>query len=213
MENQIIIAAINEAIQKAVPTIVEEVTQKLNNREQTKKSRKELWENLTLDDIKNLAVSSDYRDRCKAASHPKTTSDILNHLEGDSDKRVVSAVCRVMFRYQYDGLASLDMAGIIEKIRYGETKNLRNTARKLLKEKLFAGKFDNEITSFSSTHIHSFCYPVELHIAAIKNSDHNTSYFAKLMLEYRFMCLRKTLTEEENLLLDYSFKNLNKNHE
>jgi hypothetical protein len=37
MENQILIAAINEAIQKAVPAIVEEVSQKLNNREQTKK--------------------------------------------------------------------------------------------------------------------------------------------------------------------------------
>lgn len=211
MENQILIDAINEAIQKAVPAIVEEVGQKLN-REQTKKSRKERWENMTLEDIKKLANSSDYRDRCRAASHPKATSDILNHLKGDSDKRVLSAVCRVMFRHQYGGLASLDMADIIGKIRYGETKNLRNRARKILREKLFAGKFDNEISSFSSSHMSSVCHPVEHHIAMTKDPDHNTSYFAKLMLEYRFMLLRRTLTEEERLLLDYSFKNLNKNH-
>lgn len=202
MENQILINAINEAIQKAVPSIVDEVTQKLNN---TKSSRKERWENLTLDDIKKLATSSDYRDRCRAASHPKATSDILNHLEDDSDKRVLSAVYKAKAKNLYLSLDIIDH--FVYQIQFATSKKLRQKARKLFKEGLFAGKFDNEIRSLPSTNWFSFCYPVEHLKALTKDPDYNIAYFPKLMLEYRFNLLIKGLLVEEVQLLDYAIEN------
>jgi hypothetical protein len=167
-----------------------------------------------LDDIKNLAVSSDYRDRCKAASHPKTTSDILSLLEGDSDKRVASAIFRTKEKNYINRMKNIGVLDdLIWECQFGAINKMRSIAREFLKKKLFAGEFDNEIAKRGPYRTFSFSGRVSDLIKQSKNSDHNTSYFAKLMLEYRFMCLRKTLTEEENLLLDYSFKNLNKNHE
>lgn len=206
MENQILINAINEAIQKAVPSIVDEVTQKLNN---TKSSRKERWENLTLDDIKKLAASSDYRDRCRAASHPKATSDILNFLEGDSDKKVRNTVHQVKKRNLFNSLSCLeDYINLCQNV---SIQSMRKLARKLLKEDLFAGKFDSEIRSLPSSHMFSFCYPLENLINLTTDQTfhlhYNTYYFAKLMLEYRFNHLIKGLLVEEVQLLDYAIKN------
>lgn len=213
MENQILIAAINEAIQKAVPAIVEEVTQKLNNKESL--TRRQQWENLTLEDIKSLALSEDFRDRCRAASHPKANDSILKILENDPDCRVKRDVKRVRSQNFFNTTRGIsDYTNIIKN---GETKTERKIARNYLEQELLSGNLDGELDKNDSRKIFSSAIPSSELIELTKNKNHYTSYYAGLMLKYRFLNFVERNAIDSDLL-SYAFWNTDrwgiiKNHE
>lgn len=200
MENQILIAAINEAIQKAVPTIVEEVSQKLNNKETP--SRRQQWENLTLDDIKRLMVSEDFRDRCSAASHPKANDSILKILENDPDRRVKRVVKRVRSQNFFN--TSRGISDYTNIIKNGETKTERKNARNYLEQELLSGNLDGELHKNDSRKIFSSAIPTSELIDLSKNKDPYTSYCAGLMLKYRFLNFVE-INAIDSDLLTYAF--------
>jgi len=214
MDTQQIISIINEAVQKAVPAIVEEVTQKLNSKETL--TQRQQWENLTYDDILKLSVSKDFRDRCRAATHPKVTDSILRFLENDHDCRVRRAVKSVRFQNFINTAKGVsDYTNIIEN---GVTKTERKIARDYLEQELLSGNLDDELDTNDSRKIFSSVIPNSKLIEFSKSKDPYTSYYAGLMIKYRFLNFVGKTEINEIVLLSYAFgKNdcwgIIKNHE
>jgi hypothetical protein len=221
-----LIQIINEVIQQSIPTIVESVSARLvesKSPEQNKTIARKNWELLSPVEISNLAVSDNYIDRCRAASHPNITFNQMSILFDDADYRVRRAVRKnpnfnsnPLIRVNSES-ATDERLQIINIVEYTKllnrfsgdnpiSKKNRQKIRTILEKRIK----DDTITLFSINNptteweiIFNNNSSAKNLEALTKHSNYNVCYFANVMLE-RMLKQELDLIRQEGLdLLTY----------
>ncbi len=215
MNSSEITTAVSEALQRHIPIIVEEVTTKL--------TKKEKWEDYSVERLSAMAVSEDYKQRCSAAAHPRTPMEIIDKLLEDPNHNVRLAVGRnpnislitlsslslypsLLKRLKTEGNLYQILTFFDEAIKYKADKSTRQNFRMLIEERIMNGDFDDEINNGISDWrgIFNLNTPAKSLIDWAKNTSdfyYEFIFFCKLMIKYRVKRFLQTATPDEKELL------------
>jgi hypothetical protein len=218
MNSSEITTAVSEALQRHIPLIVEEVTTKL--------TKKEKWEDYSVEKLSAMAASEDYKQRCSAAAHPRTPMDIINRLLGDSNHNVRMAAGRnpntpltvlaslslypsLIKRLKTEGNLNQIMMFFDDAIKHEANKSTRQNFRMLIEERILNGDFDEEInSSIKSGSVWYGIFNLNTPAKSLINWIENTSDFyydfkfiCSIMIKYRVKKFLQSATQDEKDLL------------
>jgi hypothetical protein len=215
MNSSEITTAVSEALQRHIPLIVEEVTTKL--------TKKEKWEDYSVEKLSAMAVSEDYKQRCSAAAHPRTPMEIIYKLLEDPNHNVRLAVGRnpniplitlsslslypsLLKKLKTEGNLNQIMEFFDEAIKSKANKSTRRSFRMLIEERIMNGDFDDELNNGISGWygVFNLNTPAKSLINwTEKTSDfyYDFRFLCKLMIKYRIKRFLQTATQDEKELL------------
>lgn len=198
MDNQQIVSAINEAIQDVMPTLIDKVTEKLNN----PKPRK--WGDLDTEDLQELLNTDNIENWCRAAAHPNLSPIDMDYIietvindNGKSYNRVLDACFRNpnltseqasrLIDYNpdlkvsyYKHKQNLTVHELIDALK-SDNKKLRQKCRAIMDQKILNGVFDSA-RIYNIPDVLKECRPQKL-IEYTKDPDYNTRHFAEVKLQ------------------------------
>jgi hypothetical protein len=215
MNSSEITTAVSEALQRHIPLIVEEVTTKL--------TKKEKWEDYSVEKLTAMAVSEDYKQRCSVAAHPRTPIEIINKLLEDPNPNVRLAVGRnpniplitlsslslypsLIKRLKTEGNLNQIMEFFDEAIKSKANKSTRQSFRMLIEERIMNGDFDDELNNGISIWygIFNLNTSAKSLIKRTKNTSdfyYDFKFMCSIMIKYRVKRFLQTATPDEKELL------------
>jgi hypothetical protein len=233
MNSSEITAAVSESLQHHIPLIVEEVTKKLSD-------KKEKWEDYSVEKLAAMAVSTDFKQRCAAAAHPRTPIELIEKLfreVGTKESKFVrlSATINpnipintlldiknysaVLKRLKKEGTFEEILKIFVEYILVNGRKADKQHARRLIIAKMESEDFDREIENYSLGErktkliymIFDLRTPAITLIINVKdNPDYNIRLFCDLMICYRIKKIMLFLTSDERELLSHQCSGFNR---
>lgn len=216
MNSSEITTAVSEALQRHIPLIVEEVTTKL--------TKKEKWEDYSVEKLSAMAVSGDYKQRCSAAAHPRTPTEIINKLLEDPNhavRKVAGAnpsIPKESLNILFNTGNYLGILGRIKKegrlvdilhcfdnviLDKNSTKKIRARFRKLIQARILNGDFDDELNNGVDGWYGIFNLNTSAKSLIIRQNSttDNFQFFIQLMIKYRAKRFLQTATQDEKELL------------
>lgn len=199
MNDQAITKIITQTFEELMPTLLEKVVEKINQPIRKK------FEQLDSNDLDELINSEDYRDLCRAATHPRTSytqkKKIINIAYSRKDKEETKRIFKCLLKNnpaidqvaaiftEYPELGNyyvpteyIDILYILNKVT---NKKQRSILRSIIIKRLYEGEFDTINKNISQSYYDILTKaPISKLIQLIKSTDYNASFFAKERLNY-----------------------------